>query len=97
LLPSVQTLCLLVSCPNTQKLRFTGLETWSLILREEHRLKIFVNRVQRIIFEPKRDKIIGGWRNVYNEGLHSLYFSLNIITMIKSRRMRWAGHVAHMG
>jgi hypothetical protein len=56
-----------------------------------------VNRVQRRIFGPKRDEIIGGWRKVHNEDLHSLYFSLNIIRMIKSRRMRRAGHVADMG
>jgi hypothetical protein len=71
-----------------------GCETWSLTLREEHRLRIFENRVLRI-FGPKR-KEDGWWRKLHNE-LHSLYFSPNIVRDIKSRRMRWAGHVARMG
>jgi hypothetical protein len=56
---------------------------------------VFENRVLRI-FGPKRDEVTGGWREVHNEELHNLYSSPNIITMIKSRRMRWAGHVARM-
>jgi hypothetical protein len=58
---------------------------------------VFENRVLRRIFVPKRDKVTGGWRKLHNEELHNLYSSLNIIRMIKSRRMRWSGHVARMG
>jgi hypothetical protein len=68
-----------------------GCETWSLTLREEHRLRIFEN-----IFGPKRDEVTGGWRGLHNEELHNLYSSLSIIRMIKSRRMRWVCHVARM-
>jgi hypothetical protein len=71
-------------------------ETSSLTLREEHRLSEFENRVLRRIFGPKRDEVMGGWRKLQNE-LHNLYSSPSIIRMIKSRRMRWAGHVARMG
>jgi hypothetical protein len=63
----------------------------------EHRLRVFENRVQRRIFGPKRDKITGEWRRLHNEELNDLYSSPNIIWVIKSRRMRWAGHVARMG
>jgi hypothetical protein len=63
---------------------------WSLTLREEHRLRVFQNRVLRRIFGPKRDEVTGGWRKLHNEGLHSLYCSPSIIRMIKSNRMRWA-------
>jgi hypothetical protein len=72
--------------------RLYGCETWSLTLREEHRL-----RVLRRIFGPKRDEVTGGWRKLHNEELHNLYSSPSIFRMIKSRRMRWAGHVARMG
>jgi hypothetical protein len=64
-------------------------------LRKEHRVRVFENRVLRL-FGLKRDGVVGGWRKLHNEGLHSLYSSPNIIRMIKSRRMRWAGHMAHM-
>jgi hypothetical protein len=74
-----------------------GCETWSLRLREEHTLRVFENRVLRRIFGPKRDEVTGEWRKLHNEELHILYSSANIITQIKSRRMRWAGHVARMG
>jgi hypothetical protein len=74
-----------------------GCETWSLTLREEHRLRVFENRVLRRIFGRKRDEVTGGWRKVHNEELHNLYSSPSIIRMIKSRRMRWAGHVTRMG
>jgi hypothetical protein len=74
-----------------------GCETWSLTLREEHRLRVFENGVLRRIFGPKRDEVTGGWRKLHNEELHNLYSSRSIIIMIKSRRMRWAGHVARMG
>jgi hypothetical protein len=55
---------------------------------------VFENRVLRRIFRPKRDGVMGGWRKLYNEELHNLYSSLSIIRIIKSRRMRWVGHVA---
>jgi hypothetical protein len=72
-------------------------ETLSFTLREEHRLKIFENRVLRRIFGPKRDEVTGGWRKLHNEGLQGLYSSPSIVRLIKARRMRWAGHVARMG
>jgi hypothetical protein len=72
-------------------------KTWSLILREEHGLSVFENRVLRRIFGPKRDHVTGDWRKLDDEELHNLYSSPNIIRMIKSRRMRWPGHVARMG
>jgi hypothetical protein len=71
-------------------------ETWSLTLREEHRLRVFENRVLRRIFGPKREED-GSWRKLRNDELHSLYSSPNIVRVIKSRRMRWVGHVARMG
>ena len=73
-----------------------GCETWSLILREECRLRVFENSVLRRIFGPKRDEVTGEWRKLHNEELNNLYSSPNIVRVIKSRRMRWAGHVAHM-
>jgi hypothetical protein len=74
-----------------------GCETWSLTLREEHRLRVFDNRVLRRILGPKRDEVTGEWRKLHNEELHSWYSSPDIIRQVKSRRMRWAGHVARMG
>jgi hypothetical protein len=65
-----------------------GCETWSLILREEQRLRVFENRVLKGIFGPKKDEMAGGWRKLYNDELHNLYSSPSIIIMIKSRRMR---------
>jgi hypothetical protein len=58
---------------------------------------VFENRVLRRIFGPKRDEVMGGWRKLHNEELHNLYSSPSIIRMMKSRRMRWAGHVVRMG
>jgi hypothetical protein len=74
-----------------------GCETWSLTLREEHRLRVFENTVLRRIFGPKRDEVTGEWRKLHNEELRNLYPSPDIIRQVKSRRMRWAGHVARMG
>jgi hypothetical protein len=68
-------------------------ETWSLTLREEHRLRVFENKVLRRIFGPKRDEVMGGWRKLPDNELHDLFSSPSIIRMIKSRRIRWAGHV----
>jgi hypothetical protein len=74
-----------------------GCKTWSLTLREEQRLRVFENRVLRRIFGPKRDEATGEWRRLHNEELNNLYSSPNIIRVIKSRRMKWAVHVARMG
>jgi hypothetical protein len=65
-------------------------------LREEHRLRVFENRVLRRIFGPKSEED-GSWRKLHNDELHNLYSSPNIVRVIKSRRMRWVGHVARMG
>jgi hypothetical protein len=67
------------------------------ITREEHRLRVFENRVLRRIFGPKRDEVTGEWRKLHNVELCDLYSSPSIIRIIKSRRMRWVGHVARMG
>jgi len=75
---------------------FYGCETWSLTLREERRLRAFENRVLRGIFGSKRNEVTGEWRKLPNEELN-LYSSPNIVPVIKSRRMRWAEHVARMG
>jgi hypothetical protein len=72
-----------------------GCKTWSLTLKEEHRPRVFENRVLRRIFGPKRDEVTGEWRKLHNEELHDLYSSPSI-RIIKARRMIWAGHVARM-
>jgi hypothetical protein len=74
-----------------------GCETWFLILREEHKLRVFENRVLRRIFGLKRYEVTGEWKKLHIEELHILYSSPNIIRQIKSMRMRWARHVARMG
>jgi hypothetical protein len=74
-----------------------GCETWSLILREEYRLRVFENRVLKIIFGPKKDEVIGGWRKLHNEELHNLYLSPSVIRIIKWGTIRWAGHVTQIG
>jgi hypothetical protein len=74
-----------------------GCETWSLTLREEYRLRVFENRVLRRILGLRRDEVIGGWTKLYNEELHDLHSSSNIIRITKSRRMRWTRHVACTG
>jgi len=73
-----------------------GCETWSPTLREERRQWVFENRVLRRIFGPKRDEVTGEWRKLHNEELIDLYSSPNIVRVIKSKRMRWAGHVARI-
>ena len=73
-----------------------GCETWSLTLREEHRLKVFENKVLRKIFGAKRYEIIGEWTKLNNVVLNALYSSPNINRNLKSRRLRWAGDIAHM-
>jgi hypothetical protein len=72
-----------------------GCETWSLTLRERHRLRVFENGVLRI-FGPKREEVTGGCRTLHNEELHNLYASSYIIRVIRLKRRRWAGHVARM-
>jgi hypothetical protein len=73
-----------------------GCETWSLTLREGRRLRVFKNRVLRRVFGPKRDEVTGKWRKLHNEELCDLYSLPNIVRVVKSRRMRWAEHVARM-
>jgi hypothetical protein len=72
-------------------------ETWPLKLREEHRLRVFENRVLRRLFGTLVDEVTGEWRKLHNGELHNLYSSPDIVRQIKSRRMRWAGHVARTG
>jgi hypothetical protein len=72
-----------------------GCESWCLTLREEHRLRVFENRVLRRIFGLKRE-VDGSWRKLFNDELHNLYSSPTIVRVSKSRRIRWAGHVARM-
>ena len=74
-----------------------GCETWSLTLSEGRRLTVFENRVLRRIFGSKRDEVTGVWRKLHNEEFNDLYSSPNIVRVIISRRIRWAGHVACMG
>ncbi|KAJ4444582.1 hypothetical protein ANN_06378 [Periplaneta americana] len=74
-----------------------GCETWTLTLREEHGLRVFEKKVLRKIFGAKRDEVTGEWRKLHNTEMHALYSSPDIIRNIKSRRLRWAGHVASMG
>ena len=79
-----------------QDFKICYIKVWSLTLREEHRLRVFENRVLRGIFGPKRDGVTGELRKLRNEELNSLYSSSNFVWVIKWRRMRWAGHVARM-
>jgi hypothetical protein len=72
-------------------------ETWSLSLRDEHKLRVFENRVLRRIFGPKMVEVTGEWIKLHNEELNILYSSPNIIRQNKTRRVKWAEHVAHMG
>jgi hypothetical protein len=66
-------------------------------LKEERRLRVFENRVLRRVFGPKRDEVTGEWRKLHTEELSHLYSLPNIVQVIKSRTMRWAGNVARMG
>jgi hypothetical protein len=74
-----------------------GCETWSLTLREAYRLKVFEKNVLRRIFSPKRGKLARGWKSPHDEELRDLYSSASIIRIIKSRRIKWAGHVVRKG
>ena len=74
-----------------------GCKTWSLTLREERKLRVFENMVLRRIFGPRRDEVTGEWRRLHNEELNDLYSSPNVVRVIKSKTMGWAGHVARMG
>jgi hypothetical protein len=74
-----------------------GCKTWSLIFKEEHGVTVFENRVLRRIFGLKRDEVMREWRKLHNEELRDLYSSPSIIRIIKSKRMKWTGHVARMG
>jgi len=74
-----------------------GCETWLLTLQEERKLRVFQNMVLRKIFGPRRDEVMGEWRRLHNEELNDLNSLPSIVQVIKSRRMRWAGHVARMG
>ena len=73
-----------------------GCENWSLTLREGRKLRVFENMVLRRIFGPRSDEVTGKWKKLHNEELNILYCSPNNVGVIKSRRMRWAGHVARM-
>ena len=72
-------------------------ETWSLTLREERRVRVFENGVLRRIFGPKRDEVTGEWSKLHNEELSDMYSPPNVVRVIKSRKMRWAGHLARIG
>jgi hypothetical protein len=74
-----------------------GCETWSLTFREERRLRVFENRVLRRVFGPRRGEVTGEWRKLHNEELNDLYSLPNIVRLVKSRRMRGAGHVRVWG
>jgi hypothetical protein len=73
-----------------------GCKAWSLTQRQEHRLRVFENKVLRRIFGPKRDEMKGGWRKLHNDELRDLYSSPSIVRIIKSSRTRWVGHVSRM-
>ena len=87
-MPIVTIILPVVSC---------GCETWSLTLSEERRLRVFENRVLRRVFGAERDEVTGEWRKLHNAELNDLYCSPSIVQVKKSRRMRWAGHVARIG
>ena len=74
-----------------------GRETWSLTMREKRRLKMFESRILRRLLEPNRGEVTGEWKKLNNEEHYNLHSSSNIIWVITSKRMRWAGHIAYMG
>jgi hypothetical protein len=74
-----------------------GCETWSLTLRAKRRLRVFENRALSRLFGPKRGEVTGEWRKLHNQELNDLYSLPNVVRVVKSSRMRWAGHVARMG
>jgi hypothetical protein len=74
-----------------------GCETWSLTLKEERRIRVFKNWMLRRVFGHKRDEVTGEWRKLHNEQIRNFYSLPNIVRVVKSRRMRWAGYVARMG
>ena len=100
--PSIAFIKTINNCNNTKikniilPVVLYSCETWSLTLREDHRLRVFENKVLRKIFGAKRDGITGEWRKLHNAELHAFYSSPNIIRNLISKRMRWAGHVARM-
>jgi hypothetical protein len=96
-----RTSCLLVCCLKHKTIILPvvlyGCESSSLTSKEEHRLRVPENRVLRRVFGLKRDEMMGGWKKLHNEEVHNPYSSPRIIRLIKSRRIKWAGHVEHMG
>jgi hypothetical protein len=96
--PSQQDIEILVSnIYNDLPVDLYGCETWSLTLKDERRMRVFENRVLRRIFGPKRDEVTGDWRKLHTKELNGLYSLPSIVLVIKSGRLRWAGHVARMG
>jgi hypothetical protein len=85
-----------IKCYLKHLIQAVGCGTSSLTLREERELRVFENRVLRRMFGTKRDEVTGGWRKLHEEELHNLYSSPSVIRMIKTRRMRRAGHVERM-
>jgi len=73
-----------------------GCESWSTTLADEHKLRVFENKILRKIYGPKRDEMTGEWRRLHNDELYGLYDSPNVVKIMKSRRLRWADHVSRM-
>ena len=88
---------LLLPSNNVLSVVLYGCETWSLTLRKERRLRVFENKVLRRVVGPKKDEVTGECRKLHNKELSDLYSLPNIVRVVKSRRMRWAGHLARMG
>jgi hypothetical protein len=95
--PAVNTVKVSLHKTVTLPIGLCGCETWTLRVREEYKLSVFENGMLRRIFAPNSDGVTGGCRNLHNVELHKLYISPSIIGIIKSRRNKWAGHVARMG